>query len=291
LSSDAFTSGRFPLIAGTHDGNPLILQIIIMIKTFMSAAALLLLCSPAAFASGPQEGAFSLSVFGGVDQPLSGDVHGRLDVSVMDIGPLNPDLEDLTADMQIRSSSYNDIYGPAISYGAELNYGLSGNSEIFGQARYIQSGGGAVEIGSILLAELAPATLPLEGTFSDYEAWTVEGGYRYYFAIDSMRPFVAGRIGATRTDDVRVRFEIPALNITSENLAFTEKKWVASAGIDVGLLIPVGESFSVTAQTGVRYSGDLEGDDSAIGGLGLGSINDTGKRVSYPVSVGLRYDF
>ena len=30
---------------------------------------------------------------------------------------------------------------------------------------------------------------------------------------------------------------------------------------------------------------------SAIGGLGLGSINDTGKRVSYPVSVGLRVDF
>ena len=38
-------------------------------------------------------------------------------------------------------------------------------------------------------------------------------------------------------------------------------------------------------------SADLSGDDSAIGGLGLGSINDTGKRVSVPVSIAARFDF
>lgn len=57
------------------------------------------------------------------------------------------------------------------------------------------------------------------------------------------------------------------------------------------MLIPVGERFSITAQAGVRYVDALEGDDSAIGGLGLGSINDTGKRVSVPLSVAMRFDF
>jgi hypothetical protein len=125
-------------------------------------------------------------------------------------------------------------------------------------------------------------------------ALTIEGGYRYYFSdLGPTRPFVAGRIGATRTDDIRATFVIPDANITIANVPFTEKKWSASAGagVDVGLLIPVGESVSITAQTGVCYVGDLSGDDSAIAGLGLGSINDTGKRVSYPVSIGLRYDF
>lgn len=49
--------------------------------------------------------------------------------------------------------------------------------------------------------------------------------------------------------------------------------------------------FSITAQAGVRYVDDLEGDDSAISGLGLGSINNTGKRVSVPISIAARFDF
>jgi hypothetical protein len=42
---------------------------------------------------------------------------------------------------------------------------------------------------------------------------------------------------------------------------------------------------------GVRYFADMEGGDSAIGGLGLGSTHDTGSRVSVPMSIGLRVDF
>ena len=107
----------------------------------------------------------------------------------------------------------------------------------------------------------------------------------------SARPFVAGRLGATQTDDIRATFEIPDAAITIANAPFTEKKWAATAGVDVGVLIPVSEAFSITAQAGVRYVADLEGDDSAIGGLGLGSINDTGKRVSVPISIAARFDF
>ena len=96
---------------------------------------------------------------------------------------------------------------------------------------------------------------------------------------------------ATQTDDIRATFDIPDAAITIENAPFTEKKWAASAGVDIGVLIPVNETFSITAQAGVRYVADLEGDDSAIGGLGLGSINDTGKRVSVPLSIAARFDF
>jgi hypothetical protein len=204
---------------------------------------------------------------------------------------LNPALAGVSAELRIRARSHDDIYGSATSFGAEFSYGLSENSEVFGQLRYTQADEGSVQVGGAFVPALS-TTLPVNGTFSDYKALTVEGGYRYYFSdLGPTRPFVAGRLGATRTDDIRATFVIPDAAITIANVPFTEKKWSASAGIDVGLLIPVGENFSFTAQTGVRYAADLEGDDSAIGGLGLGSINDTGKRVSYPVSVGLRYDF
>ncbi len=42
---------------------------------------------------------------------------------------------------------------------------------------------------------------------------------------------------------------------------------------------------------GVRYVSNLKDDDSALGGLGLSGINDTGKRVSVPVTLSGRWDF
>lgn len=264
---------------------------IFMHKPTLAAALALVLAVPAVHAAGPQEGAFSLSVFGGADQPLSGDVHGGTTAVVPDLGPLNPDLAGVDAELRIRSRSHDDIYGSAASYGLEFTYGLSANAEVFGQLRYTDADEGTVQVGGAFVPAL-DTTLPINGTFSDYRALTIEGGYRYFFGdLGPTRPFVAGRLGATRTDDIRATFVIPDAAITIADVPFTEKKWSASAGIDVGLLFPVGDRVSITAQTGVRYVADLEGDDSAIGGLGLGSINDTGKRVSYPVSVGLRFDF
>ncbi len=260
-----------------------------MNKILLTAA--LSLCAPLAFAAGPQQGEWSWSVFGGIDQPLSGDVHSGAVAAVPDLGPLNPALAGVNAELRIRSRSHDDIYGSAASYGLEFSYGLSTNAEVFGQLRYTNADEGTVQVGGAFVPALS-TTLPVNGTFSDYKALTIEGGYRYFFSdLGPTRPFVAGRLGATRTNDIRATFQIPDAAITIANVPFTDKKWSASAGLDVGLLFPVGENFSITAQTGIRYVGDLEGNDSAIGGLGLGSINDTGKRVSYPVSVGLRYDF
>lgn len=262
-----------------------------MNKSILAIAAAVVLAAPAVHAAGPQEGTFSLSVFGGIDQPLSGDVHDGAVAPVPDLGPLNPDLAGVSAELRIRSRSHDDIYGSASSYGLEFSYGLSGNSEVFGQLRYTESDEGTVQVGGAFVPALS-TTLPINGTFSDYKALTVEGGYRYFFGdLGSTRPFVAGRLGATRTDDIRATFEIPDAEILIADVPFTDKKWSASAGVDVGVLFPVGEKGSIIAQTGIRYTADLEGNDSAIGGLGLGSINDTGKRVSYPISVGFRYDF
>ena len=46
-----------------------------MNRSILAVAAAIVLAAPVAHAAGPQEGAFSMSFFGGIDQPLSGDVH------------------------------------------------------------------------------------------------------------------------------------------------------------------------------------------------------------------------
>ena len=251
--------------------------------------ALCALASPAL--AGPESGRFSMSVLGGVDKPLSGDVHGGATVDVPDLGPLNPALAGVDAQLRIRSRGHDEIYGTARSLGLEVGYGLSDRSEVFLQARETSADEGRVRVGAAYVPAL-DTELDVFGEFSSYDAYTWEVGYRHFFGDgDRVRPFVAARLGATETDVIRATFEIPDAGITIPNAAFYEKGWALSGGLEAGVQIPFTESFSMTLVAGVNYIDDLADDDSAIAGLGLAAINDTGSRVSMPVSISGRWDF
>ena len=252
-------------------------------------AALCALASPALAA--PESGRFSLSVLGGADMPISGDVHDGATVAVPDLGPLNPALAGVDAELRIRARDHDEIYGTATSLGLELAYGLSDQSEVFLQARETNADDGRVRVGTAFVPALA-TELDVFGRFSDYEAYTWEFGYRHFFGDKGkFRPFFAARLGATETDVIQATFEIPDAAITIQDAPFYEKGWAVSGGVEAGVLVPFTDNFSMTFTAGLSYIGDLSDDDSAIAGLGLASINDTGSRVSLPVMVTGRWDF
>ena len=253
------------------------------------SAALCALASPA-FAS-PSEGRFSMSLLGNLDTPLSGDVHTGATVDIPDLGPLNPALAGVNAQLRIGARGHDRIYGAATSYGLEFAYGLDDRSEVFAQLRESSAGQGRVRVGGAYVPALA-TELSVFGTFSRYEAYSAEVGYRRYFGESGWaRPFLAGRIGATETDAIRATFEIPDAGIVIPTGPFFEQAWALSGGLVAGVVVPLGERFSMTLSGGVSYIGELSGDDSAIGGLGLAAINDTGSRVSMPLSITARWDF
>jgi hypothetical protein len=253
-------------------------------------AALLMAAGPA-FAAGPEQGKFSMSVFGGVDFPVSGDVHSGAVAPVPDLGPLNPALAGVSAELRIRSRSHDQIYGNAKSYGLEVGYGLSDRSEIFLQAKETSADEGRVRVGAAYVPAL-DTELDVFGEFSSYDAYTWEMGYRHFFGDgDRVRPFVAARLGATETDVIRATFEIPDAAITIPDAPFYEKGWALSGGLEAGAQIAFTERFSMRLAAGVNYIDDLSDDDSAIAGLGLAAINDTGSRVSVPLSITGRWDF
>lgn len=262
----------------------------------MKSAAFMVLtvglaASAGAQAAGVEAGQWSFSAFGGADMPTSGDVHGGAVAPIADLGPLNPALSGVGAELRIQSRSHDRIYGLADTYGLEMGYGLSDRAEVFGQVRYTHASPGRVQVGGAFVPAL-DTELPVYGRFSAYKSYGAEFGYRYFFLKPgSARPFVAARIGATRTDAINASFDIPDAAISIPDARFTQKTWSASGGVDVGVIVPVGGNFSFTAQAGVRYVDKLDGDDSDIGGLGLGSINDDGKRISVPMSIAARWDF
>lgn len=254
-------------------------------------AALALLTSTQAIAAGPEPGRLSFSVLGGIDTPVSGDVHKGAVVDVPDLGPLNPALTGVNAQLRIGARSHERVYDMATVVGLNLTWGLSDRIELFGEVRETRASAGTVRVGDAFVPALNTA-LPVYGTFSRYEAWSAEVGVRWFFMdADYARPYMGARIGAAETDDISATFAVPAADILIPDAPFYEKAWRASAGLDLGVNIPFNKRISLNAETGVRWVDDLRGDDSVIGGLGLARINDTGRRISVPMTLALRWDF
>jgi hypothetical protein len=229
------------------------------------------------------------TLFGGTDLSVSGDVHKGAVSPIANLGPLNPALAGVSAELRIEPRDYGDIYGNANSLGLGVAWAM-GNGQLFGNLRTTRASGGEVQVGGAFVPALN-TTLPVYGRFGDYDAITLEGGYRQYFGNGNARPYLAGRVGATRVDAIDATFTIPAAAIALNNVAFYDSGWTMGVGMDAGIDWKVSESASLGLQVGIDYHGDLSDDDSAISGLGLSSINDTGSRTSYPVSLVWRMQF
>lgn len=251
-----------------------------------------------AFATPLKPGQFAGSVNVGAELPLDGDVHGGAAATVASLAALNPNLPATSAQLRIESRSYDDIYGNATTYGIEGRYGLAGDREVFGEVRRTEADGGKVQVGTAFVPALN-ATLPVNGTFDDFKSTTVEAGVRQYFGSGKVRPYVAARAGVAFVDEIRASFQVPVPDLVGtepndinlNNVPFYDDSTTVSAGLDVGASWQVAERLSVSAEVGIRYRGDLDGNDAAIGGLGLASINNDSDAISVPVSVKLSYAF
>ncbi len=251
-----------------------------------------------AFASPLKPGQFAGSVSVGTEIPIDGDVHGGATAPVSSLAALNPNLPATSAELRIESRSYDDIYGDATTYGIEGRYGLEGDREVFAEVRRTEADGGSVQVGTAFVPALG-ASLPVNGTFEDYKSTTIEAGVRQYFGSGKVKPYVAARAGVAFVDEIRASFAVPVPpgvgsepnDININNVAFYDDTTTYSLGVDVGASWEVSERLSVSAEAGIRYRGDLDGSDSAIGGLGLSSINDDSSSITVPVTVKLSYKF
>ena len=248
----------------------------------------LILAGLAPFAASAQEGP-TFTLFGGRDVSVSGDVHKGAISPIADLGPLNPALAGVSAELQIESRSFDEIYGKANSLGIEMGWPMA-SGEVFGQLRSTRSGAGEVQVGGAFVPALA-TTLPVFGRFSAYESIALEGGYRHYFSEGKLRPYLAGRVGATRVDDIKATFTIPDAAIAINDVPFFDAGWTMSVGADLGVAWSLSDKVSMGLEIGARHHAKLDGNDSAIGGLGLASINDTGSRTSYPINLRLQMRF
>ena len=260
----------------------------IFVTAFCAAAAALV--TPA-LAQPLERGAFAGSIAAGADFSVGGDVHGGAVAPIADLGPLNPALAGVSAELRIQARSFDEIYGEATQITLEGAYGLGSTREAFFAVGRTQADEGQVQVGGAFVPALSQ-TLPVLGRFDEFTATSVEAGVRQYFGGEgALQPYVAGRVGAAFTDEIRATFTIPAAAIALNNVAFYDETTAFLIGADVGVSYAVAEGVSIGAEVGLRYTTGLEDNDSAIGGLGLARINDEGDRLSVPVLVRARFAF
>jgi hypothetical protein len=133
--------------------------------------------------------------------------------------------------------------------------------------------------------------------FGDYRDVALEGGVRYHLpAQGRVSTHVNALVGIRRVQAMGVSLSTwsadPAMPTPSfPNLPFYEASFVPSAGADFGLSYRLTPRTSVGAEVGFRYQGGMNGNDTAVGPLGLGGVNDAGTRWSVPFVGVLRLHF
>jgi hypothetical protein len=263
--------------------------------TFILAVCMIpALAVPSIVSAKPLEaGQFSGRVSLGAPIFGSGKLHGAATSTVPSLTALNPALPAVPAVLNIGSRRFSKVYDAPAQFGVEMGYGLTENVELFGGLNYSKANGSRINVGNATVAALN-ATLPVFGQFGDLKNLEFEGGARYFFSGDAITPFIGGSLGAVQQDAVKATFTIPdapAGGITLANVPFFKKTTALSVGVEGGVSFGLSDTIDGRLSAGAKYIGAARGDDSALSGLGLGTINNGSERWSYPIKATLAVKF
>jgi hypothetical protein len=227
------------------------------------------LCLPAAAraqeaTSSPIKGRWALSFRGGLDLPLSGDVHGGGAGSVLKLPTT------------VEAKSYGDIYGTALRGEAQVGYGVSERVELFASGSYAKESAELLQVGKV-------AGLALNARFAEYKETGLEGGMRYFFSpLSMLKPYFGLSGGVRFLESNSPTFTVPAAQVTLSDVPFYDSSTVATAAAVLGVRYDVGRTFSLGLETGPRYQGKPDNLPTLVGS-GLESINKTGDRLTMPI--------
>lgn len=188
--------------------------------------------------------------------------------------------------------SMKDAYETGTRYEVGLSKTLNPSRKFTVMGSYTTAEGKDVAIAEV-------AGNQVTGKASDYKTFGIEAGLRQYFApgaapiIRSMRPYIEGRIGASKVEDIildNARVGGAVLNGGTVNMY--EGGWVPTAAGMVGIETPVFRQATLALETGLRYRGALDGDTTFFFGVNpLTGINNDSSNLTVPVTLRGRYRF
>ena len=184
-----------------------------------------------------------------------------------------------------QSQSFGSVYGTGIHWSFGGGYMLDDLNEVRAQFSYQRAGSDAVTIGTA-------GTSTLVGTFDDYKAASIEGGYRRYFAPrgEHIRPYAGGLLGVSIIPEIDGVFAAPEAGLARYATDLYDGTAALTMGVAGGALYRLNDRFDLNGQIMFRYNSGLSKID-ALQGTGLDKTNDKSARWTMPITFGIRVKF
>ena len=198
-----------------------------------------------------------------------------------------------SADRDFNSLSFGDAYNTGVRGELGGSYALAPNTKLSLLGHYEHADGDGVQDWGTIGGETRT------GELTDYKAYGAELGLRQYFSpvngivFNSIRPYVEGRAGVSRVSDIGVRnTQLGGATFSADEIPLYDDTWVGTAAGLVGVETPIAKYTTIGLETGIRYQGGLESDNSVLApGTTLAGLNNNRGRVSIPLTLRGRYRF
>jgi hypothetical protein len=250
-------------MAAVHAFRPLVVLLLVVLAGSSAASA----------QSTKPDSPWSVDFGIGWDNGISGHVNAS------GIGEINDQV------VVITKNSYEDVYGNGLHIRFGGGYRFREDTEVRATFTFQSLDADFVTpMGDIGVSNLY-------AQFSDYQTFSLDVGLRRYFPLrEKIDIYGEGTIGIGFIDRLNVTLVAPGANLAGFTSDFYDQTAAFVAGGNVGVLFRYGDRLGFFGQVGLRWtSGLTEVDDLA--GTGLEDINNKSSRWTFPMVVGVRYQF
>jgi hypothetical protein len=195
----------------------------------------------------------------------------------------------LSASANIRSVDFRTAYDAPLVLGFSIGRVLNDGSEVFGGFRFMRAAakdftlGTAAVSGTINAVPFAAGT-PITGKLNDHQEFGIEAGYRRFFnPMWGGQPYAAGVLGLSRVNERKLSVSIPGGTVS--DIRFSKSGYVPNGTLLIGYRAGDVASSSISLEGGIRYDFAPKADDADLATSGLGSINNSDGRVSFPARI------
>ncbi len=203
-----------------------------------------------------------------------------------------------TATFTVPSRTFGEVYDTPIQLGASVNYGLSDRDEISGRFRWLHADAdifNAMNVSASVTVggRTVSAGTTIQGQFSNYDEEGLEFGYRHFFdsSWPGFHPYLGALAGAKYNDAVSLSLLYQGTTVAS-GIHFYGSGLSVSTGLSAGFRYDLCSTVALGLETGLRYEGLLNRDNSSLAGAGgLADVNQGGDRWDIPIVAGATVKF
>jgi hypothetical protein len=241
-------------------------------------------------ASAADQGQWITSFMAGSEFLQTGSFNPHATRDIADLGTIDPSLAGMAGESRVDRLQFRDAFRIGPSFSLETGYMAQSNLEPFARLSYSQLNGRNQEVG-FLDSTALDSPVAIRANIGDMDTWALDLGTRYFLTdTGTARTYVAGYVGAERTDALRAHIHVAGMpeSASDEILPQTTR---LDAGVEGGVAWQVSNNTDLSLSVGAQYLDARSEDTNAFASAGVQDVRFTDPRWSFPVNFGVNFKF